>query len=362
MYEGEYIMLRDLKSFKFIYWLIVFIFIFLFMFLLVKLFPIYGTVFSFIWKLLSPFIIASFIAYLLYPITKKLNSYNIQNPYAILLIYFVFFGSTAYLIYRLYPAILIQLKDLNEHIPELITMYERIVANIYESTSFLPEAVHDQIDQLIITLERSLENVVAKLLSGFTKIIDLIFIVTIIPVLVFYFLKDHDQIKHFIKLMIPKKNHSQVSKLFHSIDERLGHYIRGQLLVSLFVAFTSLIIFHLLDIKYALLLSIIMGITNIIPYFGPIIGAVPVIAITITVSTKLVLIVILAIVIVQIIESNFLSPYIVGKSINIHPVTIIFALLLGGQLGGVIGMLLAVPTLTILKEVITHLIDLRRVH
>ena len=356
------IMFEEIKSFKFIYWLIIAIFMFLFIFLLVKLFPLYGTFFSFLWKLISPFIVACFIAYLLYPIIERLHQHHIKKPYAILLIYLMFFGGTAYLIYRLYPAIILQLRDLNEHIPELIRMYENIISNLYESTSFLPEAVHDQIDQIITKLEKTLEEIIAKLLSGFTKIIDIVFIITIIPVLVFYFLKDYHKIKQVIKLIIPIKYHQKTSKLLHAIDERLGNYIRGQLLVSLFVSFTSLLVFHFLEIKYALLLAIIMGLTNVIPYFGPIIGAVPVIAITVTVSTKLVLIVIVSIIIIQIIESNFLSPYIVGKSINIHPVTIIFALLLGGQLSGVLGMLLAVPILTILKEIVIHLLDIQRVH
>ena len=87
-----------------------------------------------------------------------------------------------------------------------------------------------------------------------------------------------------------------------------------------------------------------MGITNLIPYFGPIIGAAPAVLIAFTVSTKLVFFVILSVFAIQLIESNLLSPYIVGKSISIHPAAIIFALLLGGQLFGVIGMIIAVPT------------------
>src|SRR5699024_8782775 len=104
-----------------------------------------------------------------------------------------------------------------------------------------------------------------------------------------------------------------------------------------------------------LVLSIIMGLTNVIPYFGPIIGAIPAVLITLTISKKLVLFVILAVFIVQIIENNFLSPYIVGKSIRIHPVLIIFALLLGGELGGVVGMIFAVPLLTIGNVIFKHI-------
>src|SRR5690625_4459200 len=143
----------------------------------------------------------------------------------------------------------------------------------------------------------------------------------------------------------------------HAIDEKLCHYIRGQLIVSGFVGLASFIIFHFLNLDYALILAFILGVTNIIPYFGPIIGAIPAVAIAITVSTQMVIIFL-----IQLIESNFLSPYIVGKSINIHPIAIIFALLLGGQIAGVIGMVLAVPLLTICKELVSNLLRWRGEH
>ncbi|MFD1038574.1 AI-2E family transporter [Virgibacillus byunsanensis] len=345
---------------NFLYWIISGIFVFLFIYLLVKLFPVYGAVFSFLWKVFSPFIIACLIAYLLYPIINKLHSYNIHRGIAILLIYLLFFGGITYLIYRVYPTVVLQVQDLNQQLPQLIEMYRGFVLQLYEYTSFLPETVHDRMDELIENIEVTLESLLAKLVTGFTKIFDVIIFITVIPVLVFYFLKDYDKIKNYMKKWIPVKYQPQTQKLYHTLEETLGNYIRGLLIVSLFVSLTTFIVFYFLEIKYALLLAIIMGFTNIIPYFGPIIGAVPVIAITLTISTKLVLIVIIAIFIIQLIESNLLSPYIVGKSVHIHPVAIIFALLLGGQLSGVIGMILAVPMLTILKVILTQAIAIKR--
>src|SRR5690625_1747336 len=241
-------------------------------------------------------------------------------------------------------------------------MYEDAVYQIYESTSFLPETVHDKMDGFVMGLETKVENILGKLLGGFTKVFDVILIIMVIPVLVFYFLKDYKQIKNYFRKWVPRKYQPQASTLLHAINESLGNYIRGQLLVSLFVSIATLIAFHLLGIKYALLLAIIMGLTNIIPYFGPIIGAAPAVAITITTSTKLTIFVIVAVFVIQLIESNFISPYIVGKTMNIHPIAIIFALLLGGKVYGIIGMIIAVPALTILKEVINHLVIFKRAH
>jgi predicted PurR-regulated permease PerM len=347
-------MLPQNSSKNFLYWIITGIFVFLFIYLLVKLFPYYKAFFSFLWHLTAPFLIACIIAYLLYPIVQKIHQYNIPRSIAILFIYLFFFGGVGYLIYRVYPAAVAQLRDLDEYLPQLVAMYQDIIYQLYASTSFLPETVHDKIDETIRSIELSIDTLIGQLIGGVTKIIDFIVIITVIPVLVFYFLKDYEKIKGYVKNSLPKKYRKSSSNLVHAIDEGLGGYIRGQLLVCLFVAITSYITFQFLGLKYALLLAIFMGLMNIIPYFGPIIGAVPAVLIALTISGKMVLFVLIGVFVIQLIESNLLSPYIVGRSIRIHPVAIIFALLLGGKLGGVLGMVLAVPTLTILRVIIKH--------
>ncbi|MFC3039148.1 AI-2E family transporter [Virgibacillus xinjiangensis] len=352
-------MFRNRKALSFLYWLIIGILVFLFIFLLFQLFPFYAAVFSFVIKLLAPFLVSCLLAYLLYPIVQKLHQWEIPRSAAILLIYILFFGGTSYAIYQVYPAVVHQLQDLNRQLPVFIDMYQELVYQLYEYTSFLPETVHDKMDQWVARVETGVENLLDKLVGGFAKIFEMVVFLTVIPVLVFYFLKDYRTISGFFIKLLPKKYRPQISRMAHAIDESLGNYIRGQLLVCLFVGLASWIAFQFLGLKYALLLAIFMGITNIIPYFGPIIGAVPAVAIALTMSSHLVIFVLLAVFIVQVIEGNLLSPYIVGKSIDIHPVAIIFILLLGGQLFGIAGMIIAVPALTIGKVVIRHLIALR---
>src|SRR5699024_8325713 len=208
--------------------------------------------------------------------------------------------------------------------------------------------------------EKSVQAFLNKITLDFDKIYEFIIILTVIPVLVFYFLKDYDSIKNYIKKLLPKKYHKQASELMYEINHSLGNYNRGQLLISLFISLMTFIVFHFLHMKYSLLLALIMGLTNIIPYFGPIIGAIPAVLIALTMSPKLIIFILLAIFIIQLIENNLLSPYIMGKSIQIHPIAIIFALLLGGQIGGIIGMIFAVPALTILKDVFSHMYILKR--
>lgn len=182
---------------NFIYFLVVGILLFLFIFLLVKTFPYYGKIFSFLLSFLTPFLISILIAYLLYPIIEKLHTYQIHRGIAILLIYFLFFGGVGYAVYRVYPQIVHQLRDFTVNFPEFINMYQGIIYNLYDSTSFLPETVHDKMDQIILNIEKSLEQLLMRLVSGFTKIVDMIVIISVIPVLVFYFLKDYDRMKNF---------------------------------------------------------------------------------------------------------------------------------------------------------------------
>src|SRR5699024_8474983 len=151
-------MLQNKKVLRLIYILMIGIVACLFIFLLVKLFPFYKVLMSFLLRLSAPFFIAALIAYLLYPLIVTLHKHHI-------------------------------LKDLNVHLLQFIQMYEELIYALYESTSFLPEAVHDQFDQIITRIESSLEKTLGKLLSWLTKIFDLLVLITVIPVLVFYFLK-----------------------------------------------------------------------------------------------------------------------------------------------------------------------------
>lgn len=342
--------------------LIVITVIFFVLYVLLKLLSFYQAGILFLWSLFLPFLIAIFIAYLLHPIVAILTTYHVRKPFAILFIYCLFFGGIAFSIYQLYPVIYRQLIDLREQLPQFIRMYEEMITEFYESTSFLPEAFHEQVGEMIATIEDRLEQVVGHILRQLMNIFDWILLITVIPVLVFYFLKDYDQIKTFFKKLIPRRHHAYIVEILHITDEKLGYYIRGQLLVSLFIGLMSYLLFSFLKIEYPMILAIILGITNIIPYFGPILGMIPVVLLTLTHSTKLVFAVIIAIIFIQMIENNFISPYILGKSTNLHPVTIIFILLFGGKIFGILGMILAVPFFTIVREIVGYTVQLYREH
>ena len=131
--------------------------------------------------------------------------------------------------------------------------------------------------------------------------------------------------------MTPRKWRQSGTILLRDIDKSLGSYIRGQILVCAIIGAVSTILFWIFDMKYPLLLGSIIGITNVIPYFGPVIGAIPAMLIAATMSVKMIVIVIVVILLLQFLEGNILSPLIVGKSLHIHPLVIMFALIRRGR-------------------------------
>lgn len=336
---------------KYIYWLLCGLLGFVFLYMFVLLLPYVKSVVSFIIFLLLPFIVSALIAYILNPIVQKATDLNVHRGLAVIIVYLVFFVGGGCILYKLYPLMLKQMIELSEQLPQLFSLYEEWIYNMYVQTTFLPEAVHDQMDAVFKRLETFGEKKLEHWIGNITNIVDIFVMIAMVPILVFYFLKDFNMMKTFSKKHIPQRFHKNIHMTIEAVDESLGSYLRGQMLVSLFVGFCSWILFRLIGVPYALFLGILLGVTNIIPYFGPFIGLVPAMMLAVTVSNRMVLYVVLIVLIIQFIEGNILSPFIMGKTVQIHPIAILFALLLGGELAGILGMLVAVPILTMLNNI-----------
>lgn len=350
--EEWFFMWKKIKSKEVIYYLVIAVLLFILLYFLAITKPYYAAFFSFLGKLLLPFFIAGIIAYILHPLIEWLHRCHIHRGIAVLIIYLVFFGGAGYGIYRAYPLMVEQAKEMSRHFPEFITLYQDGLNKIYSSTSFLPETVHDRMDEFIQSLEDTMNTFSGRLIGGFNGLMDAVILLTIIPVLVFYLLKDYRGVKSFMFRLIPHKYRNEAADIGKEMSKGLGGYIRGQLIISIAVGVISTLCWMWLGIPYALLLGAILAIVNIIPYFGPIIGAIPVVTVAYMVQPEKALFVIAIIFAIQLIESNLLSPYIMGKTVKIHPIGIIFVLLLGGELAGVIGMIVSVPLFTMLKVLI----------
>ncbi|WP_341482347.1 AI-2E family transporter [Bacillus kexueae] len=339
---------------KWLYWLFILLLSSLFLLVMYQLKTLWEPFYNMLKAIFIPFFISLFITYLLHPTVEKLHKKGVPRPFSIIIIYLLFFGGLIFALYKGTPVLIEQMKDLSNNIPNVTASYQQWMDNLHDQTSKLPLDVHERFEKMVQNVENQIGNTLERLVTSFRALFDYVLIFAVIPFLVFYLLKDYDLMKRVVWYLTPKRWRKDGKTLLHEIDASLGNYIRGQLLVCLTIAILATISFWLFDIKYALILGIIVGATNVIPYFGPVIGAIPAAILAAADSVDKVIVVVIIVFVLQFIEGNLLSPLIVGKSLHMHPVLIILALLAGGEIGGIIGLILAVPIVSILKVVAVH--------
>jgi predicted PurR-regulated permease PerM len=334
--------------------------IFVFMgiiFLFFQMRPLLQAIVSFLNAILGPFFIAMIISYLLHPIVQMLNARGVPRSLAVLLIYTVFIASLVILVINMLPMLEDQLNELVEHVPEWNRKIEYMISEYNEhGKELLPVSVQRGVEKALARLERSMGEMVSNIMSGLGGTIQQLFLVFIVPFLAFYMLKDTDQIERYVMMILPRERRQGVVRLVRSIDEALGNYIRGQFLVCLIVGLLAYFGYLLIGLPYPFLLAGFVAVFNIIPYLGPFIGAIPAMLIALTVSFDLVWKVVVINFIVQILEGNVISPQIVGRTMQLHPLAIMFALLVGEEIGGVFGLILAVPIFAAAKVIFEHVV------
>lgn len=323
----------------------------LYIFLLIK--PLIMNVYVFLRAVLAPFLIAMIISYVLNPIVRLLNGRKVPRTIAVLLIYAVFITSVTVIMLNLIPMFMKQLKELNEHMPQLSMKAQDWFDGLNEN-KMLPGSIREGINHSLINMENSISESVSKFVNEIGTTLNMLLIAFIIPFLAFYMLKDYRLLEKTALAVVPQAHRKKTVQLLIDIDTALGNYIRGQLLVCVIVGVLSYIGYWLIGMPYPLLLASLVAIFNIIPYMGPFFGAAPAILMALTISMKMVVMVVVVNMVVQMLEGNVVSPQVVGRTLNMHPLVIIFALLVGGELAGVIGLILAVPFFAVMKVIVQH--------
>lgn len=304
----------------------------------------------FFWRVLLPLLLAFFISYLLQPIINKLtDDFNMNRTSAIAIIFISFFSLLILSIYKGMPLFLAELQQLSEQVPGIINLYEELSDSLYSSTLALPDAVHEQIMTLLLNFESSLSQKIDQLFTWIVSSLDYMVSYLVVPIIVFYFLKDDKEIIAYCRRWIPERYEKSLNQTIEAIDEAFQTYIRGQFILSSFIFLLTYTLYQLVGLKYSFVLSLFISIMNVIPYFGPIIGLLPAVIVSLSGPWKLTLYVLFIALVVQLIESAFLSPYIMGKTARVHPIVIIVVLLVSSELGGILAMVIAIPIMMVLR-------------
>ncbi len=294
-----------------------------------------------------PFILSFVITYSIMPFIDMLSEkFKLNRQLSIFIVLFIFFSFFIYVVLAFIPLMVGQISSLIEFFIKNQDILQNGIVSFLESNNINIR------DVIVNSKEMIAVNILRVLSSSFslaTGTFSLLFMTPIFTImLVFSYDNMEDSVKRFL-LIIEKE---EVIPLIKKINDAIEKYIKVMVLDSLIVGVSSYIIFLFLKMEYSSLFSIIIGAGNVIPFIGPFIGLIPVIFYAATKSFKLAVIIVVLITIVQTIEANIIKPWLTSKSVDIHPITTLLAVLIGGGLFGIGGAFLAIPSYIVMKLIV----------
>lgn len=311
--------------------------------------------------IVAPIIVSLILYYLFNPIVNLMERYNISRLWGVIILFLVIIGVISLAINLLIPVISSQIKTFGTNFPHYITKVNQFIDNITKYT--VASNFYSQIQDYLNSLANKIPSMISDYFNGFgSKVKNIaetvvnvgVFIVTT-PFVLFFMLKDGHRFKDFSTKIVPPKFRKDYHDLLDKMSVQVGSYIQGQIIVSLCIGVLLFIGYSIIGLDYGLILACIAAVTSVVPYIGPTIAISPAIIIALITSPIMLLKLIVVWTAVQFIEGHFISPNIMGKTLQIHPLTIIFILLSAGNLLGVVGVILGIPAYAILKVLVSHL-------
>lgn len=292
------------------------------------------------------------------PYVNWLQKFKVPRTLGALFIYVFAFGLIFFSLLLLINPISTEIRNLSDDFPiywEKLSFGWQTVATFTESHGLQQEVIDG-----IKSIQVALTALATNIFGGALSVVGGAFSVVVVLVITFYLAVYDRQMKNRISSVMPKKYQDYSTHLIERMQEKIGMWLRGQLVLS-FIIFTLVLIgLTLLGVKYVWVLALLSGVTEIIPYFGPLIGGIPAVFIAFTQSPVLGLLTIAMFVIIHQMENYFITPQVMRKAVGLNPVIVIVAMLIGAKIGGIAGIVLAIPVATALSVVISDILSHRK--
>jgi predicted PurR-regulated permease PerM len=278
---------------------------------------------------------------------------------SILIMYLVFIAAIVGFVYLVVPIVTREAQALwsaRDVIWERVTnMTDRLIQE-YE---VLPERVRRQIDDALQNLTaivtRALQQAVQGTFTAISYTTSVVLAITIVPFWTYFLLRDFSQIRNSVYRSLPKAIRADVRSILTMLDHSVGAWVRGQLLLMLIIGTVQTIVLTLLGIDYALLLGLVAGLLEVVPNIGPTLAAIPAILVALTRSPGLALVTAIAANLIQNLENSFVVPRVLGESVGLHPVVMMVMLVVGTEIAGLPGLILAPIVTAVLRDVYRYL-------
>jgi predicted PurR-regulated permease PerM len=330
----------------------------------IAIFVVFAVIVYSVSGILFPFIAGVMVAYFLDPATDKLVNKGLSRNLATCAILGTFILIVTALLLIVSPLIYEQLKNLAENLP---AYFAKINENYGAKAAEILHRFDPEIESKIQTYATEFsgqifdftKKILANVLTGGAAIFNLASLILITPIVSFYFLRDWDIMLAKLDDILPRENIATIRMLATKIDNIISAYIRGQLLVCISLGIFYAIALSLAGLNYGFAIGLLTGIFSFIPYVGMVLGTIiGLIVAYFQFGFDYQIVLILGVFIAgNILEGNFLSPKIVGDKVNLHAVWIIFALLAGGSLMGLTGVILAIPVAAVIGVLVRHFIE-----
>lgn len=313
---------------------------------------------SFIEIILLPMLLTGLLYYLLNPIVDWLEKYKITRTAAISVLFVLIGMLLVWGLAVVIPSIQGQVVSFAQNLPSNIQKIESQVTTLLENEQFeqfrptaleILNKVNDQIISYAQKFSSSAVNWASSLISTASQIIVAILIM---PFILFYLLRDGQHLNRHVTQYLPTKWRSSVSKVLTDVNSQLSNYVRGQVTVAIIVALMFSVMFSVIGLSYPVTLGVMAGFLNLIPYLGSFLAMIPAVVLGLIAGPVMLVKVLIVFMLEQTIEGRFVTPLIIGSSLSIHPITILFVLLTAGQMYGVLGVLLGIPIYASIKVVV----------
>jgi len=321
---------------------------------------------------LLPFILGTLLVYILLPIIDWLDAQlqvlfhhgRLARTAAVLILYLLLLAGLMVLLAYVIPPIATQISRLVQGLPQLVEQAYRAVPDnvqVWLDTynQLVPQdirlAIERSFQDRLQALFEALQSGVFKSFGVLFSTVSFVLGFVIVPLWMFYLLRDQPEIEVAMFRLVPAAYREDARSVRVLVDDVLGSYLRGQVILSFSVALMSYLAFEMLRLDFALLLSTLVGIFEIIPILGPVLGAIPAIIVASATAPEKVLWVVVIAFAVQQIENNLLLPLVAGGTVKLHPGLVMVALVVGGAIGGFTGLVLSVPLTAIVRDLAYYL-------
>ncbi len=348
--------------------LLVTLLVFLTIFIFSKISFILKPVGNFFEIILLPMLLTGLLYYLLNPIVDWLEKYKISRTVGITILFVLISLLLIWGLAVAIPSIQQQVVSFAQNLPSNIQKIEGQVTSLLQDERFaqfrptvleLLNKVNDQIVAYAQKFSSSAVNWASNIISTASQIIVAILIM---PFILFYLLRDGQRLNRHITQYLPTKWRLPVGTILTDVNQQLSNYVRGQVTVAIIVAFMFSVMFTIIGLSYPVTLGVMAGFLNLIPYLGSFLAMIPAVILGLIAGPVMLIKVLVVFMVEQTIEGRFVTPLIIGSSLSIHPITILFVLLTAGQMYGVLGVLLGIPVYASIKVLLKAIFEWYKQH